>query len=264
MTTRTARPDPDERTRAAARARSLLRPAQPGDGPSAGAVLAAADIDELLRCGTGGPGVDAAELDDAELSDAELDGAEVDDAVTGPVLADPELAGDDLPEAPSSASRRPRRRWLAAGLGAIVVVLAAALGITASELAARDATASAARSALAAARVDALDLTTYDYRHLHADFSKVLANATPSFRSTYTTSSGPLEKVLGQYKATATGSVLAEGTVSATPGRVVALLFVNQTATNSTSSKPTTDESRLEMTLLRQHGRWLIDQVKLL
>jgi hypothetical protein len=49
-------------------------------------------------------------------------------------------------------------------------------------------------------------------------------------------------------------------------GRAVALVFLNQTVTNTTQRKgqPTTTQSRVEVTLVHQHGRWLIDQVSLL
>ena len=43
------------------------------------------------------------------------------------------------------------------------------------------------------------------------------------------------------------------------------LVFLNQVATNTNQKAgPTTDQSRVEVTLVRPDGRWLIDGVKLL
>jgi hypothetical protein len=52
--------------------------------------------------------------------------------------------------------------------------------------------------------------------------------------------------------------------VSATTSRAVALVFLNQTVDNTIQKNKPTTESRVEVTLLRSGGRWLIDQVSLL
>ena len=124
---------------------------------------------------------------------------------------------------------------------------------------------SASAGALAAARVYTVQLASYDYRHLDQDFNTVKQNSSTSFRASFTQSSGALASILAKYKATASAKVVAAGVVSASSSRVVVLAFLQQTVTNSTQkSGPQTDQSRVQMTLVHAHGRWLIDQVQLL
>lgn len=157
-----------------------------------------------------------------------------------------------------------RRMWMAsAGLGALCVALAAGLVVALVSLHAADGKASTRASALAAAKAYAVDLSSYRYQDLTTDFDRVLDHATPSFKKSYTNSSGGLDTILERYKASATGKVLAAGVSSATSSHAVVLVFVNQTVTNSQDKKPTTDESRIVMTLVRHGGRWLIDKVTL-
>ncbi len=181
-----------------------------------------------------------------------------------------EIPTDTVETEPLGWRRSRGSEWLTSHIrtivvGMIVVVLVGALVQTTVQLWHRNGVDSARASALAAAKTYAVELATYDYRHLDQDFGLVLANSTPSFRQSFSQSSKSLESVLTKYDATAKANVVAAGMVSATTGRAVALLFINQTVTNTTQKgQPTSDESRLEITLLRPHGKWLINQVSLL
>jgi Mce-associated membrane protein len=171
-----------------------------------------------------------------------------------------------LPGEAGSVARA--REWLAAHIGAvviglIVVTLAGALIVTTLQLRHRNAIDSARTSALAAAKADAVALASYNYRDLNQDFAKVLAVSTPSFRQSFNSSSQSLKSVLTKYDATASASVSAAGVVSASTSRAVVLLFLDQTVTNTTQKKTTT-QSRVEITLLHSGGRWLINDVSLL
>jgi hypothetical protein len=118
--------------------------------------------------------------------------------------------------------------------------------------------------ALAVGRTYALDLASYDYRHLQQEFGVVLAHSTPTFRKSYQESSSALASTLTKFHATATAKVVAEGIVSETATQATVLVFVDQTVTNSTQKAPTVDRSQLEITLVQSGGSWLIDQVTLL
>ncbi len=108
-------------------------------------------------------------------------------------------------------------------------------------------------------------MATYSYRHLQRDFGRVEAESTPSFRRSFIESSDSLAKVLTQYKATATAKILSAGLVSINPTKAVVILFVNQSVVNSAQSGgPTTDNSRVEVTLVDSGGRWLLEDLKLL
>ena len=125
--------------------------------------------------------------------------------------------------------------------------------------------ASARDSATAAARAYAVNVASYDYGHLARDFAVVEQESTPAFRRTFIQSSASLAKVLGQYKATAKGSVVASGVTSATTSSAVVVLFVNQTVTNTAQTGGSTpDNSRIQMTLVRPGSKWLISDLKLL
>jgi Mce-associated membrane protein len=149
--------------------------------------------------------------------------------------------------------------------GLVIVALAAGLVLTVTKLRHRDALDQAGRSALQVARSDAVAIASYDHRTLDHDFGVVEAASDPSFKASWQQTSGPLKRVLLKYQATAVSKVLAAGLVSADTHRAVALVFLNQVATNTTQKNgPITDQSRVEITLVRRGGRWLIDKVQLL
>jgi Mce-associated membrane protein len=151
-------------------------------------------------------------------------------------------------------------------MGAVIVVaLVAALVVTQLQLSDLRSQNNDRTTVLAIARVDAADVATYSYAHLTHDFGQVEAAATPSFRRSFATSSAALTKVLRQYKATATAKVLTAGLVSLSSTQAVVILFVNQTVSNSAAkSGPSTDDSRIEVTLVHTGGRWLLNRLKLL
>jgi Mce-associated membrane protein len=208
-------------------------------------------------------------------------------APANPPLADP----TDAPSgagAPSStpgagpvtaggAAKTPRstatQRWFSGHLssvvlslvvGLIVLTLAGALVVTTRQLQHRNAVDSARSTALSAAKVYAIELASYNYHSLNADFGQVIAHSTPEFAASFNKSSSDLKSFLTKYDATAKASVVATGVVSATTGRAVVLIFLDQTVTNTTQKKGTTTQSRVEMTLLHSRGRWLINAVSLL
>jgi Mce-associated membrane protein len=168
-----------------------------------------------------------------------------------------------------SPGRTPRE-WLglhivAIVVGLIVASLISALVLTTLQLRHRNAVDSARTSALAAAKTYAIELASYNYRTLDKNFGQVEADSTATFRKTFTQSSDLLKSVLAKYDARSSASVVAAGMVSASTSRAVALVFLNQTVSNTTQkSGSTTDQSRVEITLLHSGSRWLIDAVTLL
>jgi Mce-associated membrane protein len=110
-----------------------------------------------------------------------------------------------------------------------------------------------------------VELASYDYRHLSQDFGAVQKHASPSFAKSFIQSSDALKTVLTKYKATAKAKVIAAGLTSGSTDRAVVLVFLDQTVTNTAQkSGPTTDQSRVSITLTRAHAAWVIDQVRLL
>jgi Mce-associated membrane protein len=167
---------------------------------------------------------------------------------------------------PAAALPAGQRRAILRLVSGLVVVglVVAALVYVALRLRHDDATASARKSGLAAARAYALDIATYDYKTLDQDFGRVTSHATPAFKQKFDQSSAALRDLLVKYQAHATGTVLAGGVESASTSRVVAVLFVDQTVTNTNDKQPAVNRNRLEVTVEHHGGRWQIADVKLL
>jgi Mce-associated membrane protein len=169
-------------------------------------------------------------------------------------------------EAEPARGRTGARRRLVVPIVAGVVIVALAIGLVLTSLRVRqaDATSSARTSAVASAMTYAVELSSYDYRHLTVDFGIVTAHSTPSFAKTFIQQSDALKPVLAKYKATAKATVDAVGLTSGSTNRAVVLVIVSQTVSNSVKKAPTTDRSQVSLTLVRQHGHWLIDNAQLL
>ena len=217
------------------------------------------------------------EPDDGRASEP-LDAAAVDhDAVSSVTVPDgaavppgggSEATDDEPVPAPAAATVR-SQRWKRSRIpllcAAVVVgALSVALALSLLALGNQRALSSSRTSALAVARTDAVQLASYDYRHLDRDFATVAGNTTSSFRRSFTQSSDALKSTLVKFKATSTASVVSAGLVSASTSKAVALVLLDQRIANSTQKAPTTDRSQVEITLVSSGGRWLIDQVTLL
>jgi Mce-associated membrane protein len=158
-----------------------------------------------------------------------------------------------------------RRFGIVEVVGLIVIVaLAVSLIISRVQLSDQGSPNADQSGAVAAAKTDAIDVATYSYLHLHRDFGRVEAEATPSFRRSFIRSSNSLSKVLVQYKATASAKVVRAAVESSSGSKAVVLLFVNQSVANSTQQGVSTDDSRIEVTLTRSGNRWLLQDLKLL
>jgi Mce-associated membrane protein len=224
-----------------------------------GSVLGAQEIEELSSNGQAA----AAEATAVELP--EIQSADHEELPPGP------LADGSRQE--TTSRRAPRRiavrSWVGSNLllsclAVALVVAVALLTLAKLSLNSESSLNGARTSALAAAKIYAVDLASYNYKHLNQDFGKVLAESTPTFKESFSQSSEALKATLSRYDASARAHVVAAGLVSVTTSRAVALVFLNQTVDNSIQKNKPTTESRVEVTLLRSGGRWLIDQVSLL
>jgi Mce-associated membrane protein len=167
----------------------------------------------------------------------------------------------------SAPEAQPQRRRAAA----ITVVLLVVALIAATVLAVvwglklhhKNQVANAEAAALEAARIDAVYLTSYDYRTLTDDFANVERNATPSFRQKFQQSGSLLRPALAKDQASAKGTVKAAAISSGTTSRVVVLAFVDQNVLTPGSAQPRSVTTRLELTMVNSHGHWLMDDVRL-
>jgi Mce-associated membrane protein len=152
-------------------------------------------------------------------------------------------------------------RRLGLGVAAVVAVLVAALAAVAATRASdRTAVDTAGDDALDAATASVARVLSYDYRHLDEDFRTAESRLTPRFRKQYiaTTAKG-VQPLADKYKAISTAQVTSAGLVSAATDRVTVLVFVAQQVTNTLLSAPRLDRSRINVTMVRSGGEWLID-----
>jgi len=144
----------------------------------------------------------------------------------------------------------------------VTVVLALAAGLLAVRARGEDRVERARSEALAAAEAHAVDLLSYDYRHLDRDFARAEKDLTGSFADDYAkTTHAVVRPTAEQVKAVVQADVAASSVVRAEPNRVVVLVFVNQTTTSTRLDGPKVDLNRVRLTLDRVGGEWLVSRV---
>ena len=120
----------------------------------------------------------------------------------------------------------------------------------------------ARRSGLEASRDAARLLFSYDYRTLDKDFATGRRLTTGSFRNDYDkTTTRVVADVAKRYRAVVKANVINAGVVSATPSRVVTVVYVNQVTSSTQVKGQKVDLSRVRMTLVRVEGVWLVTKV---
>ncbi|BBY37453.1 hypothetical protein MMAN_15870 [Mycobacterium mantenii] len=209
---------------------------------------------------------DAEEVRDADeqLDDDELD-EQADAADHGDDDADEGggLLKRKRPE--TERTKRPWRRYLRRS--ALPALLVASLGVSGflgwrqwQDHQLQLAGDQARQAAIAYAQV----LTSIDSNKVDDNFKQVLDGATGEFKDMYTQSSVKLRQLLIDNKATAHGVVVDSAIQSESTDRVVVLLFIDQTVTNTAAPDPRIDRSRIKMTMEKVDGRWRASKVQLL
>ncbi|MDX6351451.1 MAG: Mce-associated rane protein [Streptomyces sp.] len=124
-------------------------------------------------------------------------------------------------------------------------------------------TGQARTQAVAAARNAAPVILSYDYRHLGRDFTAARTHLTGTFRDTYArTTRTVVTPTATKYQGVVTATVAAgPAVVSATPDKVVVLVFVNQVTDSTRLAAPRLDLNRVRMTLTRTAGGWKVSAV---
>jgi Mce-associated membrane protein len=123
----------------------------------------------------------------------------------------------------------------------------------------------AREEAVAAARLHAPEIVSYDYRHLDQDFAKAEASLTGKFKEDYARTTVTVVKpVAVDNKAVVEARVVAASTIWARPGEAQVLLFVNQQTTTAKTKGPRVDLNRVRMTLQRTKTGWLVSNVEAL
>jgi Mce-associated membrane protein len=141
----------------------------------------------------------------------------------------------------------------------IALVASAAAGYL---LLSRDRAETARQDALAAARQYAVDLTTYDFATVDADFQRFARHGTKAFRASYAETIAASEPAIVKAQTRSLGTVVGAGLESYSHDRASVLLAVDQALRSATKPGATVDRSRLRMTLVRSGDGWLVSAVK--
>jgi Mce-associated membrane protein len=191
---------------------------------------------------------------EAAETEGELDTNALDEAEQ----TEPAVAEDQ-----QRAHRRWPRRLL---LCAAVVVVVAALALSAvlgwlwwQQRTLTEAGEQAQQAAVAYAQI----LTSIDSSKVDENFNQVLDGATGEFKDMYSQSSTQLRQLLVDNKASARGVVVESAIQSTSKNKVVVLLFVDQSVSNTTVPDPRIDRSRIKMTMEFVDGRWRASHVAL-
>ncbi|MGW1891491.1 hypothetical protein ACWCP6_14720 [Streptomyces sp. NPDC002004] len=184
----------------------------------------------------------------------------------------PEPVPADREEDGSRGAGRDGRRPGMLGAALTVVLVAALVAAAVLGWQYRDGQrADRARAAALAAAVEAAPVVlSYDYRHLDRDFAAARTHLTGAFRDQYRKTTdrvvGPTAaKYRGVVRARvvkpAGGGAPAASVVSASPDRVVVLLFVDQVTESTRVSGSRVDQNRVRMTLTRTSEGWKVSAV---
>jgi Mce-associated membrane protein len=146
---------------------------------------------------------------------------------------------------------------VAVGGGAVAAVQTHQLSDRAKTAAAVD----RQNQALAAGRQIAVDFVAYDYRHIDADFTRVVGESVGALSKDFATQSASVRDLIIKAKAISTATVAGAAivTVSATSAQI--LVSLNRTVVNTTAKGGQSNAVDLQLTLVRQHGRWLASAV---
>lgn len=151
-------------------------------------------------------------------------------------------------------------------IGALAVVFVAALalsGFLGWQAWQGHQVAQAGKQAQDAAVSYAQILTSIDSNKVDENFNQVLAGATGEFKDMYSQSSMQLRQLLIDNKASAHGVVVESAVQSASKDKVVVLLFVDQSVSNTSVPDPRIDRSRIKMTMEKVDGQWRASKVEL-
>lgn len=166
-------------------------------------------------------------------------------------------------DSPTVSSTRPYRAVII-GLSTLLVAAMAAAGFLGWKVQRDNEIDQAATQALAVGQQYAVTLTSIDAAHIDRDFAAIDAGATGAFKQMYAQSAVQLQPLLVQAQSVSKGRVLSASVQSASRERVVLMMFVDAEVTNTTTTGPRVDRSRILMTLDDVDGRWLTSNVEIL
>ncbi|MGK5553506.1 hypothetical protein ACSNOI_17985 [Actinomadura kijaniata] len=195
-------------------------------------------------------------------ADAETDAEDTDEAENTDE-AEEDDEGTEAAKAPRS--RRSGFTLLSGVLVAVIVALVVGGTVLGLEFREQKAVEKARQQAVLASNRAAQDLSSYDYRTLDGDFKAATDQTTGKLREQYDKLAQQLKTQAVAQQAVATTTVIKVGVVSATPDKVVTLVYANRsTATKDDKEKRLPEALRIRMTMQKVGDRWLASDLVVL
>jgi Mce-associated membrane protein len=174
-------------------------------------------------------------------------------------------SGARAPQVHGAAEQAPRTRHTgrllapAAGLGAALLLLAGAVGLSLSDPSGEDAQ---TRAATSTARTSIEQMLSYNYKTIDAQAAQIETQLTGSFKNEFTQAMDKDIKPLAVKNKTVVQARVSDvGVMEAADGRVKVLAFVNQAKVGADEKQPAIDQNRVIATLTKVGDRWLISEV---
>ena len=105
-------------------------------------------------------------------------------------------------------------------------------------------------------------LSSYDYQTLDADLKAASATTTGKLHSDYEKLAQELRTVAVQQQAVSNTTVMKVGVVSATPDKVVTLIYANRSSVTKNDKQQRLPEPlRIKMTMVKKDGKWLASEL---
>lgn len=162
---------------------------------------------------------------------------------------------------PHGLTPRARRRLVVVLAAAVTVLAVLVAGLAVAIV--RDRGQADRRTAiLAAARQEAVNFTTLDYRQFDRDTARVLDGATGTFRQQFQDRIAELRTLVTDNQAVTSGQVLEAGLVSADAQTARVLVAVDSKVTNKAAPQGQLRNYRLRVELREVNGRWLASDVQ--
>lgn len=170
----------------------------------------------------------------------------------------------DTPVEKAQPPERPRALIAVTGV-LVIAVIASVVGLVLLNRERTDQAAllAAGRNAQVAAEAAVVQMTTYDYRTVEADFEWVDTAGTDSFRSNFAAASADAITIITELEASARGTVIDSATTVNDAESVTVLLFVDQEITSVGEGESKIDQPRVSMDMVLINGEWLVDEVAL-
>ncbi len=166
--------------------------------------------------------------------------------------------------APGARSPRRKARWWTVGAAIAVLVLLVGAGSIGRVLYEEHCRSVAATEALQAARRYVGLLININAGKLVGKSDELLNGSTGDFHEMLGKADGKLRTLLASNDVVARGEVVEAAVKTATPTRVVVLMFVDQSVRTRTSPEPTIERSRIMMVMRKVSGQWLASRVSLI